>query len=116
MKTLLLIVFLGTSVFSFSQSISCQKLFQIVTKEYDSKRNQSILMSSMLAKADYYRLDNIGFVVAYIKSNEYDFNGQPYIFCGISQSRWNSFVNAGILDSWGKSFHQYIRDYTCDCN
>lgn len=73
-------------------------------------------MSTMLAKVEYYRLDDMGFVVAFIKSNDYDIYGKPYIFCGISLDRWDAFVNGAIYGgSWGESFHQYIRDYTCNC-
>lgn len=102
--------------FTNAQEISCSELFEIVTTKYDSKRSTSCYTSSMLVKVDYYRLNDAGFVVAYIKENDYDFNGRPYVFCGISQRRWNSFTSGGIYEgSWGKAFHKYIRDYTCDC-
>lgn len=115
MKTILTILMLGTSFLIHSQNISCQELFEAVTSDYDYKDDASIVMSSMLADATYYEFANIGFVVAYIKKSDYDFSGTPYIFCGITRSRWRSFTNNGMIDSWGKSFHEYIRDYTCDC-
>lgn len=72
--------------------------------------------SSMLVKAEYYQVDyNAGLVIAYIKNNEYDFKGKPYIFCGISSTRWSNFKSKGLYESWGKSFHEYIMDHTCDC-
>ena len=69
----------------------------------------------MLAEVEYYELQNMGFVVAYIKSSDYDFTGKPYIFCGISSYTWSSFKTSGMMGSWGESFHEYIMDHTCDC-
>lgn len=97
------------------QSISCQKVFDIVTEDYDYRDVLNPLMSTMLAKVTYYTLDGNGFVVAYIKKNEYDFQGKPYIFCGISSQRWSKFKSEGMFGSWGESFHAYIREYTCNC-
>lgn len=97
------------------QTMSCQKIFNFVTQNYDSKDSVNCYTSSMLTKALYYEVDNMGFVVAYIKSNDFDVYGKPYIFCGISRMRWINFKSEGMYGSWGKSFHAYIRDYTCDC-
>lgn len=94
----------------------CQELFNAVTKKYESKDYVTCYNSSMLAKVEYYRLENMGFVVAYIKQNDYDIYGKPYIFCGISRERWNYFKSYGMYNSWGKAFHKYIIDYTCNCN
>ncbi|MAZ72341.1 MAG: hypothetical protein CMC70_04255 [Flavobacteriaceae bacterium] len=99
-----------------AQSISCQELFEIVTENYESKDEVTCYLSSMLTKATYYQLEGMGFVVGYIKSNDFDLYGKPYIFCGISTARWRAFKSAGVYGSWGESFHEYIREYTCDCN
>ncbi len=99
-----------------AQSISCQKLFEIVTEDYESKDEVTCYASTMLTKATYYQLEGMGFVVGYLKSSDYDIYGKPYIFCGISSARWRSFKSAGLYGSWGKAFHEYIREYTCDCN
>ncbi|WP_186990409.1 hypothetical protein [Constantimarinum furrinae] len=118
MKIYLILVFviiISISNGVIAQKISCQELFRIVTENYDSKNTATCYGSSMLVKANYYRLEGMGFVVAYIKSSDYDFKGKPYIFCGISTQRWNTFKNNGMLGSWGESFHEYIRDFTCDC-
>jgi len=112
--TLLIIFFLFFGRLSSAQEISCQKLYETITSQYDSESSVSCIGSSLLAKATYYTLDDMGFVIAYIKENEYDINGKPYIFCGISSQRWSYFKSDGIY-SWGKSFHKYIRDYTCNC-
>ncbi|SDS49856.1 hypothetical protein SAMN04515667_2311 [Formosa sp. Hel1_31_208] len=115
-KFLFLLLF--STFFSFqvkAQSISCQELFETVT-EYYSNDSVTCLGSTMLVKVEYYKIEGNGFVVAYIKSNAYDFNGSPYIFCGISQQRWSAFKTNGMYGgSWGESFHEYIRDYTCNC-
>jgi hypothetical protein len=112
---LLFILFLGYSK-TYSQSISCQELFETVLNNYDDIQSVSCYGSKMLAKVDYYTLRNNGFVVAYIKSNDYDFKGRPYIFCGISNVTWIYFKSEAIIEgSWGKSFNKYIMDYKCNC-
>lgn len=115
MKSFYVAVFFFASFCLNAQGVSCQRLFQEISKEYDYRENQAIFNSSMLTRAIYYEYANSGFVVAYIKRNDYDFSGTPYIFCGISRSRWRSFKNEGLLGSWGKSFHKYIRNHTCNC-
>lgn len=116
MKTILLFVaFLFTSVYS-AQTASCSDLVSYArsSDSYPDKVNP--YGSSMLAKAEYYEVDGGGLVIAYIKSNDYDYTGKPYIFCGISSQRWAKFKSEGMYGSWGESFHTYIMDYTCDCN
>lgn len=112
-----LIVFLFfTLSIAEAQSISCQELYNAVTENYEYRDVANPLMSTMLAKATYYTVEGQGFVVAYIKSNEFDYQGSPYIFCGISSDRWFKFKYQGMNGSWGESFHAYIREYTCNCN
>ncbi|NVK53838.1 MAG: hypothetical protein HWD85_12955 [Flavobacteriaceae bacterium] len=110
---LIFIIFLPR--LSNGQGISCQEVYEIVTENYDYKDTVTPIGSSMLTRVTYYTLDGDGFVVANIKRNEYDFRGTPYIFCGISSQRWARFKNEGMFNSWGESFHAYIRDYTCNC-
>ena len=98
-KGLLVFLFLNLTVsaaYLQAQSISCQKLFEIVTSDYEQRDQVTCFNSSMLTKAIYYRWEGMGFVVGYIKSNDYDFSGKPYIFCGISESRWRSFKSGGM--------------------
>src|SRR5690606_12616903 len=119
MKTQALLPFL---IFFFcslgvqAQTMSCQEVLEIVTENYDYRDNVTPIGSTMLSKATYYTVDGEGFVVAYIKSNQYDFQGRPYIFCGISSQRWTKFKSEGMYGSWGESFHAYIREYTCNCS
>lgn len=117
MKTLKLII---VALFIFpitsnAQSISCQELFEIVTEKYDSKDEVTCFNSEMLTKATHYEVEGMGFVVGYIKSNNYDFRGKPYIFCGVSSWQWSSFKMNGMSNSWGEAFHEYIRNKICDC-
>jgi len=114
-RTLLLFLFIPVFIYQVNaQSTSCQELFEAVT-EYYTDDSAGCFGSTMLIKVEYYRIDGNGYVIAYIKRNDYDFRGSPYIFCGISQQRWNYFKTNGIYGSWGESFHEYIRDYTCNC-
>ena len=109
-----MLLFLG-NVHLYSQKISCQELFEIVTTKYDSKESVTCFGSSMLIKVDKYVIDNKNYAVAYIKQNEYDFKGTPYVFCGIPNMNWGYF-KYNSQGSWGESYHEYIRDYTCNCN
>ncbi|MBT0607892.1 hypothetical protein KIV10_06840 [Aequorivita echinoideorum] len=111
---LLLIVLLMGCASGNAQEYSCQEIFEFVTENYDSRDNVSCIGSSMLVKANYYKVDGVGFVVGYFKSNDYDFTGEPYIFCGVSSTAWSNFKIYGI-SSWGKAFHTYIFDWKCDC-
>ena len=118
-KSILKVLFISFFIFVFTelngQSISCQELFNVVTSDYDYSDETSCYGSSMLARVGYYEYNNMGFVVAYIKDSEYDFSGDPYIFCGISSYTWNSFKSSGMTGSWGESFHEYIMDNKCNC-
>ncbi len=113
----ILITFLGLfiGINTFSQSISCSELYNMIVNNYDHKESTMCFNSSVLVRAEYYQLDNMGFVIAYIKANEYDLQGTPYIFCGISSYTWTSFTSDGMFGSWGKAFHEYIRNNLCDC-
>jgi hypothetical protein len=100
---------------AYSQNISCQELFEIVTTRYESKESVSCYGSSLLVKADKYVIDNKIYVVAFIKKNDYDFKGTPYIFCGIPSMNWGYF-KYNSKSSWGESYHAYLKDYSCNCN
>lgn len=115
MKKLLLCLILLLPVAGYTQSASCSDLVSYAKSE-DSYPDRVLPMgSSMLAKVEYYRVNGGGLVIAYIKKNDYDYTGTPYIFCGISSQRWAKFKSEGMFGSWGESFHAYIREYTCNC-
>jgi hypothetical protein len=118
MKSILIPLLVFISFHSISaQNISCSELSRVITKDYSRKEKVKPLMSSMLAKATWYEYEGMGFVIAYLKENDYDLNGSPYIFCGISNQRWTKFKNNGLFgSSYGKAFHKYIMEYTCNCN
>ena len=112
---LILVMLLIFSNTTKAQDISCSELVTYVkSKAYPT--SQSCFGSSFLVKVDRYEVDGNGLVIAWIKKNEYDFTGNPYIYCGISYSTWSNFTSAGITDSWGKAFHQYIKGNNCNCN
>lgn len=98
------------------QAQTCNELVQYAKSEDSYPDRITPINSSMLAKAEYYQVNGGGLVIAYLKSNDYDYTGRPYIFCGISSQRWAKFKSEGMFGSWGESFHAYIRDYTCNCN
>lgn len=98
---------------SYSQKMGCQEMFEIVTTQYDSKETANCYGSSMLVKVDFYKVGNNNYAVAYIKNNEYDFKGKPYLFCGIPSMNWSYFKYN--TKSWGESFNKYIKEYTCNC-
>jgi hypothetical protein len=78
-----LVVFFVFSNTTKAQDVSCSELVSYVkSKAYPT--SQSCFGSSFLAKVERYEVDGNGVVVAWIKSNDYDFTGKPYIYCGIS--------------------------------
>ena len=98
------------------QAQTCSELVQYAKSEDPYPDRVTPYGSSMLAKAEFYEVDGGGLVIAYIKENDYDYSGKPYIFCGISSQRWSKFKSEGIYGgSYGKAFHAYIMDYTCNC-
>ena len=116
MKKLILTILIAISCsFSNAQDISCADLFDYVTSQSRYPSTVNCFNSEWLVKVQRYELEGTGFVVAYIKQNDYDYRGKPYIFCGISSYNWSMFRSSGMTGSWGEAFHQYIRDYTCNC-
>ena len=114
-----LIFFLLTlfGLFVTAQTVSCNDLVRYAKSKVNNPFTVNTVGSSLLAKVEYYPVDyNSGLLIAYIKQNDYDYVGMPYIYCGINSRRWNEFKFEGIVKSWGEAFHKYIKDYTCDCN
>lgn len=65
---------------------------------------------------DMYRgEDERSDVVAYFRNEETD-EIIPYLFCRVEHDAWEDFEQRWIEDSWGKSFHEYIFKYKCDCD
>ena len=116
MKQIITLILLISSFLVNAQSISCEEATQYIIKNLPRLESQICFSSSMLTKVEYYKLNSeeTGYVVAYIKQNDNDIFGKPYLFCGISLQRWQDFKFAGII-SWGEAFHKYIINYTCNC-
>ena len=112
---LIVISFLLLGSKSYTQTISCQELYETVTANNRPTSSTTCMGSTMLVKAEYYTYQGTGYVVAFIKRNQYDFRGTPYIFCGISSYRWSIFRSKGTSDSWGKAFHEHIMGNKCNC-
>lgn len=110
MKKLIFFFFLfSICTNSYSQSISCEDLKEEIEEEADLENSVICFWSSALVKAEYYSYDGEEFVVVYLKSNDYDFKGRPYVYCGISSIKSSKFVSEGRFGSWGKSYEAYIK-------
>jgi hypothetical protein len=121
MKKIILIIILFTlSYNSYSQKVSCEDLLNFVKeKGYDKGViSNYILESSWLYKVTAYEYEYKTYVVAEIKKNEYSYQTETYIFCGIPNMNWTNFKYGGYGDSesYGERFHKYIIDYKCNCN
>lgn len=114
MKTLFFILSFSFSILGFGQRLSCQEAYEIVLKNGTNKRTIKIINSSMLNKVEKYEVDGSLYVIGWIKSNDYDYKGKPYLFCGVSRWDWNMFATE-YISSAGEAFHKYIFPYKCNC-
>ena len=103
--SLLVIALLG-SYQATAQTPTCSELYSYVKKEGGYPSTQSCYGSSFLVKAERYVVNGTGVAIIWMKANEYDFSGTPYMYCGISSYTWSSFTSAGMTGSWGKAFHK----------
>ena len=97
-----------------AQDIDCDDLMSHIKNKGSYRTTVNTYGSSMLVSATLYSYDGDYFVIAKIKSGDYDFYGKEYIFCGVPYSNWLNFYSNS--SSYGKAFHAYIMDYKCDCN
>jgi hypothetical protein len=98
-----------------AEDIDCDDLMSYIKNKGSYRTTVSTYGSSMLVSATLYSYDGDYYVIAKIKSGDYDFYGKEYIFCGVPYSNWVNFYYNGN-SSYGKAFHAYIMDYKCDCN
>lgn len=101
-----------------SRKVSCNSLIESVTNLADSTPYLPIKTSTMLSGVRYYQYKGRGYLIVYVKDDEYDINDEDdraYIYCGITQQRWEYFVEYGENTSWGKSFDYYIKNFGCGC-
>src|SRR5690606_1674817 len=113
MKLSLFLSIMCLPLLGLAQKISCQEAYEIVLEYGENKRTITPYGSSMLTKVVKYEVDGTLYVVGYIKKNDYDFKGSPYLFCGVSRYDWNSFTY-NYINSAGEAFHKYIFPYKCD--
>jgi len=114
MKLSLLLLVISFSFSGFAQKISCQEAYEIVLEYGENKRAITTSGSTMLTKVEKYEVDGSLFVIGWIKSNDYDYKGKPYLFCGVSRWDWNMFASE-YISSAGEAFHKYIFPYKCNC-
>ncbi|TYP99014.1 hypothetical protein C7447_102332 [Tenacibaculum adriaticum] len=115
------IIFLMLSVnFSFSQEVNCEDLQEFIKTKgyYKTSLANYTLGSSWLYEVTAYEYDYKIYVIAKIKRNEYDYSPKAYVYCGIPSQNWNNFQYGDYndSDSYGERFHEYIKDYECNCN
>lgn len=67
------------------------------------------LNSSMLDYIAYFNLQDHYYLIVQFTSSD-----KQYIYCKIHTDDWNSFSN-NVDNSYGKSFHKYLKKYGCNC-
>jgi len=109
--------------FSFSiqaQDVSCRDLMDYVKANGYRKgevNSMQLMQSSWLTNVTAWKVDGVIAVVAEIKRDEWGFNTDEYIFCGISTTNWDAFY-WGTYDhglTYGERFHKYVIDHRCNC-
>ena len=100
-----------------AQSVKCEDLMQfLVTYGEEDEIPSYYLNSSWLYGVTAYTYNDVIYVVAEIKANEYSYNTNKYIFCGISTLDWMLFqLGDSETFSFGERFHKYIINYKCNC-
>jgi len=66
--------------------------------------------SSALDYIALYEFDGSYYTVV-----EFTSSSKKYIYCDVSRSDWDNFVD-NDLDSYGESFHAYLNRSSCNCN
>ena len=108
-----LLLFLTVSA-GWAQQMRCEELVTYARTNATQTSINNCTSSAWLIKVVHYKVNEGGMVIAYIKQNEYDYVGKPYIYCGISYNVWLDFMLDAIM-SCGESFHKHIAPYKCDC-
>lgn len=104
----------------YSQDVTCDELLTFVHEKgyLKSTLMNYTLNSTWLYEVKAYSYDNVIFVEAKIKKNEYSIETNTYIFCGIPSLNWSNFQYSSYNDNnstYGERFHKYIINYECDC-
>ncbi|WP_420578490.1 hypothetical protein [Ekhidna sp.] len=102
-----------------STLVTCNDLLDFIKNEGYLKATilSYTLDSEWLYKVTAYTYDYDIYVVAEIKTNEYSYKTNKYIFCNIPNGNWTNFRygSYGDSDSYGERFHKYIMDNKCNC-
>ena len=72
------IFFIGSGTIK-AQTPSCSELYSYVKSNGGYPSSYTCIGSSFLVKVERYVVDGTGVVVAWMKTNDYDFTGKPYI-------------------------------------
>ena len=114
MKSILTLVLILIGTLTHAQT--CDELVAYAQSEDAYPDTFTAYGSSLVAKAEHYSVGNSRLTIVYLKDNDYDYSGDPYIYCGVSDYAWSQFKYATVDGSYGKSYHAYIRDNTCVCD
>ena len=102
-----------------AQEVSCTDLQDFIEDYGYEKASLSsyTLNSSWLYKVTAYTYEYKIYVIAEIKTNQYSYSTNSYVFCGIPSQNWQYFQYGGYGDSnsYGERFHKYIFNYQCNC-
>lgn len=102
-----------------AQNYSCDEIMKFIKSNGSKKGSVSsiqLMNSSWLREVNAYSYDGEIFVIAKIKTSDYDIWGKEYIFCGIPSKNWSSFSGYNFgNETYGEKFHKYIIDYVCNC-
>ena len=113
LKYKIIIIFITfLSNLAYCQS-NYDELINYLKENNDSFQSVICYGSTSIIKAEYYLVNDYGYVIVYFKQNDYDVTGSAYVYCNISQNRWNNFTNGGYT-SWGQSYHNYLKKSICN--
>jgi hypothetical protein len=120
MKKILLSLFLLLSTIILNaQTPSCDEVMKFIKSNGYKKGSVSsyqLINSSWLKEVNAYTYDGDIYVIAKIKTDNYDYWGKDYIFCGIPSRNWSDFSGISFnQETYGEKFHKYIIDYICNC-
>jgi len=101
--------------------VKCEEIKEFIEEEgykIGELSSFQLIESSWLKSVLAYEFENKVYVIAEIKTNDYSFQSQKYVFCGIPYSNWKNFYNRFYDNSlsYGEKFHKYIIRYKCDCD
>lgn len=93
-------------------SLDCEELMSLVIDNGDfiEELNSSEMNSSALSHVVLYEYEGTNYVIA-----QYSTSSKRYIYCDISISDWNYFIE-NANNSYGASFDEYLDKDNCSCD